>query len=107
MIPLLEQHMNAIHAACRRHGVAKLAVFGSALDPASFDSRRSDVDFVVTFHRGTDLGPWLGEYFDLRADLQSVLGYPVDLVMEGASHELVFNDEPPRVIYAAADTEAA
>ena len=103
MVPLLEQHQDAIRAACRRHGVAKLAVFGSATDPKSFDPERSDIDFIVSFHQGKDLGPWLAEYFDLGADLENALGSPVDLVMERAARDLVFSpgSEPaPTLVFS-------
>jgi predicted nucleotidyltransferase len=107
MIPLIDQQLDAIRAACRRHGVAKLAVFGSALEPKAFDLGRSDIDFIVSFRRGRELGPWLAEYPDLRTELGDLLGRPIDLVMEGPSHDLVFNGHSPRVIYADPTAQVA
>ncbi len=36
-------------ALCRRYGVKRLEVFGSAARGADFDPTRSDADFLVTF----------------------------------------------------------
>lgn len=66
-----------IRALCRRHRVAELALFGSALrgnlGPVS------DVDFLVRFEHGAEQ-PWLGHFQDLEDDLSALLGRPVDLV---------------------------
>lgn len=110
MIPLLEHHLASLKQACRRHGVARLEVFGSAADPARFDPRRSDVDFIVRFSPGTDLGPWMAAYFDLRDELRHVLGTRVELVIESAIRDPLFAREANRtrrLIYAAENSEAA
>lgn len=61
---------------CRRHGVARLEVFGSAARGDDFDPARSDADFLVTFAPGFKLAA----FSDLKADLEALLGRPVDLV---------------------------
>ncbi|MBW9205369.1 nucleotidyltransferase domain-containing protein [Mumia sp. zg.B17] len=66
---------DAIAVLCRRHRVTRLTVFGSATT-ADFDPRRSDVDFLAEFT--SDAG--LSDYFGLKADLEELLGRPVDLV---------------------------
>lgn len=83
MIPLLEAKQEAIAEVCRQYQVRRLEVFGSAVD-GSFDPGRSDVDFLVEFQPGVDLGPWLSRYFDLKAALEAVLGCSADLVMHGS-----------------------
>jgi predicted nucleotidyltransferase len=110
MIPLIENQLALLKEACRRHGVARLEVFGSAADPARFDPEHSDVDFIVRFFPGTELGPWMGVYFDLRDQLRQLLGMPVELVMESALRDPLFLREANRtrrLIYAAENTEAA
>ncbi len=110
MTALIEQHLDAIRAACRRHGVARLEIFGSAADSAAFDPERSDADFIVAFQKGASLGPWLASYFNLRDDLQLALGRPVDLVMQGAMqnpHFLRHANRTRQVIYASPDAQAA
>ncbi len=70
----------AIAELCRRHGVTRLAVFGSAVS-GDFDAERSDVDFLVEF-AGAENG--FTAYFALKEDLETLLSRPVDLVMPGA-----------------------
>ena len=60
---------------CRRYHVAKLELFGSR---ARGDARPdSDVDLLVTYEPGVDLGLM---YFGLGPDLEELLGCPVDVV---------------------------
>ena len=68
---------------CRRHGVVRLEVFGSAARGADFDPETSDADFVVEF-RLDDGRATLGQYFDFAEALRRTLGRPVDLVESGA-----------------------
>ena len=64
---------------CRRYGVARLEVFGSAARGLEFDPRRSDFDFLVEFERRSDLPP-LEQFFGFAEALEQLLGRPVDLV---------------------------
>jgi predicted nucleotidyltransferase len=68
---------------CRRFGVARLEVFGSAARGADFDPCDSDADFLVEFHPGGELAP-LQQYFGLASALEALLGRPVDLVQPKA-----------------------
>jgi len=107
---MIEGRLDAIRDACARHGVARLELFGSAASPTAFDPDRSDIDFIVTFTPDKDLGPWLGAYFELRDELQQLLGRPVDLVMQGALRDPSFvaeADKTRRLIYAVQNTEVA
>ena len=49
MIELIEQHRPDLADLCRRFGVHRLEVFGSAAD-GQFDPTRSDIDFLVEFN---------------------------------------------------------
>lgn len=69
---------DAIRRACKRHGVERLRIFGSALTDR-FDPERSDVDFLVDFLPGRD--DLLGDYLDLKSELERILGRKVDLVV--------------------------
>lgn len=77
MNPLLEQNRPAIEALCRRYGVARLAVFGSALRE-DFDAD-SDVDFLVEFI-DTKIPGYADRYLDLAESLEQLLGRKVDLI---------------------------
>lgn len=83
MIALINDNRTAIDQLCRRFHVARLDLFGSAAE-GPFDQTSSDVDFLVEFETGHDLGPWLGQYFDFKDELERLLGRSVDLVMAGA-----------------------
>lgn len=83
MIAAIEQNLDAIRALCRRYGVSRLEVFGSAATD-EFDPARSDIDFLIDYAADTDLGPWLKHYFALKHRLESLLERPVDIVMADA-----------------------
>lgn len=74
----VSQHLPAIAVLCRRHGVRRLEVFGSAARGTDFDRQDSDADFLVEFDPSLD-GPSLAEFFDLQEELSRLLGRKVDL----------------------------
>ncbi len=78
MHALLRRQTEQIAALCRRHGVRRLEVFGSALRE-DFDDAESDVDLMVEFDDAR-AGPGLEPHFDLKADLEALLGRRVDLI---------------------------
>ncbi|HOX38209.1 MAG TPA: nucleotidyltransferase domain-containing protein [Candidatus Brocadiia bacterium] len=103
MIALIYTKREEIERLCREYGVARLEVFGSAADD-SFDPETSDIDFLVEYEQGRNLGPWLADYFALRDALQKLLGTSVDLVMAGASRNRYFIEEMNKsreLVYAA------
>ncbi len=58
MLPIVTAQREAIEDVCRRFGVERLEVFGSATR-AGFDPERSDLDFLVRFPADYDFGPWM------------------------------------------------
>lgn len=103
MISLIESNLAAIPDLCRRFGVRRLELFGSAATDA-FDPARSDLDFLVEFLPQQELGPWLGHYFEFQAELARVFGRPVDLVLAAAVRSGYFQRELDRtrtVLYVA------
>ena len=102
MHPLIADHLDAIRDLCREFGVARLEVFGSVMT-SRFDEE-SDVDFIVEYPEGYDLGPWAGRHLDLQERLESLLGRRVDLVMATAIRKPRFIQaiqEQRQVLYAA------
>ncbi|MEW6249879.1 MAG: nucleotidyltransferase domain-containing protein [Planctomycetota bacterium] len=63
---------------CRRYGVARLELFGSATTSA-FDPQRSDLDFLVEF-LPDERAAGGGDYFGLLSELERLFGCRVDLV---------------------------
>lgn len=89
MIAEIAERRDEIAGLCRRYGVRRLELFGSAATGA-FDPLTSDVDFLVEYPDGYDYGLWLGRYFALKDDLRWLLGRPVDLVMSDAPNHPTF-----------------
>lgn len=80
MASVLDSHVAEIPKLCRRYGVARLELFGSAAGDA-FDPRRSDLDFLVEFD--ADSSRLFDRYFGLKESLEALYGRPVDLVTDG------------------------
>ncbi len=96
---LVETNAEKIVEICRRHGVKKLAVFGSALRE---DFRAdSDVDLLVEFLPDNRMG--LFEFIEMQMELEDLLQRKVDLVSVGALKDRmrpgIVNSS--RVLYAA------
>lgn len=103
MIPIIEQHREALEELCRKYRVALLEVFGSA-STGDFDPVHSDIDFLVEFLPDQDLGPWLSHFFAFQEAVQALLGCRVDLVMPGGLRNPYFVQEVERtrrLLYAA------
>jgi predicted nucleotidyltransferase len=84
MHPLIIQNRKAIQAVCQAFGVRRLDVFGSAARSDDFDSKHSDVDFLLDVGSGREAAFSITDFLDLRQELSEILGHPVDLVMEGS-----------------------
>jgi predicted nucleotidyltransferase len=79
MHPDFADKLPALASLCRRFGVRRLELFGSAAgDGTGFDPARSDIDFLVTFlpDRRDDLAALV----DLKDAMEALLGRPVDLI---------------------------
>ena len=71
--------IEAIRRACEQFGVQRLRVFGSVLTDR-FNPETSDVDFLVDFQSGRE--DLFRDYFDLKFELERIVGRGIDLVME-------------------------
>ena len=79
MHPSIAEKRNDLADLCRRYGVARLEVFGSAARAVDFDPLTSDADFLVEFDpRRAPMT--LERYFDFRDALRDALNRPVDLL---------------------------
>ena len=77
MLQQVEQHRQEIAAICRKYGVIRLDLFGSAASGQLFSSE-SDIDFFFEF----DANPvgLADRYFGLTEDLELLLQRNVDMV---------------------------
>jgi uncharacterized protein len=95
---LITSRRSELERICRRWGVRRFELFGSAtrddFTPAS------DLDFLVEFDSGGSLESYLG----LRHDLEALFGRSVDLVMPAAIRNPYIRaaiDRDRQLVYAA------
>ncbi len=108
MQPLIEAKRTEVSALCRRYGVRKLELFGSATTGA-FDPQTSDLDFLVDLDPDGDESLF-HRYFGLKEDLETLFGRKVDLVMVGALENPYFIEsvnKTRQTVYAAPIAEVA
>lgn len=81
MITEIRRHQAELEDLCRRYGVHRLELFGSA----STGNYRpdSDLDFLVEFQ--LPITGYADRYFGLLESLQHLFGRPVDLVPVSAA----------------------
>ena len=102
MIAQLEEHREEIADLCRRFGVRRLEVFGSA-STGAFREGESDFYFLVEFESHEPEG-YFNRYFGLKEGLEELLGTSVDLVVERAIKNPYFRasvDASRSMLYAA------
>jgi uncharacterized protein len=107
MSSVLDAHLADLPALCRRYGVRRLELFGSATTGA-FDPQSSDLDLLVEFN--DDLTHLFDRYFGLKESLEALYGRSVDLVTVGALKNPYFIaavEKTRQLVYAAEGAEAA
>ncbi|MCM8595527.1 nucleotidyltransferase family protein [Accumulibacter sp.] len=107
MASILSPHITEIPELCRRYGVVRLELFGSATGD-SFDPERSDLDFLVGFDESP--ANLFNRYFGLKESLEALYGRHVDLVMITAMenpHFIASANKTRQIVYAAEDSQAA
>jgi predicted nucleotidyltransferase len=102
MVEELRDKLPQVEEVCRRFGVARLDVFGSAARD-DFDPERSDMDFLVVFTTHCDLRP-AKQYFGLLHALEDLFARPVHLAedFQGQKRSFLTRIQPDRrQLYAA------
>jgi uncharacterized protein len=103
MIPQIDEKKPEITAICRRLGVSRLELFGSAAI-GQFRSDDSDLDFLVEFTADAVKAGYADRYFDLLESLERLFGRSVDLVVGSAIRNPYFRESVDRtkaLLYAA------
>jgi len=97
----IDEKAEQIAGLCRKYSVIELSLFGSALrDDFGPDS---DIDLAVVFSQNGVEGSF-DRYFDFKAELEQLLGCPVDLLCTANVRNSVLRrelDQTKRLIYAA------
>ena len=102
MSPEFAEHAAALADLCRRHGVLRLELFGSAATGQD-DTAHSDLDFLVEFEP-LPAGSYVDAYFGVLEGLQAMFRRPVDLVVDSAIRNRYFResvDQTKTLLYAA------
>lgn len=106
MIALIVDKREEIAALCKRFGIGRLAVFGSAATCA-FDPTSGDVDFIVDHGRYEGgVAKW---YFRFAEALEHALGFDVDLVTEDSITNPYFKQsfaQSRELVYGVRDSQA-
>jgi len=76
----VDANLPALRMLCRRFGVRRLDLFGSAAT-GKFDPARSDLDFLVEFEEPS-VGGFAGPYFGLLGALEMLFQRKIDLLTE-------------------------
>ncbi len=92
MVAIIEQKKTALAELCRRYRVEQLYLFGSATS-GHFDTRRSDLDFLVCFADRAPTGEYADRYLGLAEGLERLFERPVDLVTEQSIRNPYFRRE--------------
>ena len=95
-------HQAALGDLCKTFHVRKLELFGSAMND-SFDSSRSDFDFLVEFEALPAVA-YANAYLGFKDALEELLGRPVDLVVASAIRNPYFRqsiEQGKALLYAA------
>jgi predicted nucleotidyltransferase len=108
MIPALTAgKQDQLETLCRRYGVVRLEVFGSATR-ADFDENRSDIDLIVHFRNEQAKGLF-DRYWGLAEELEKIFGRPIELLTERMIRNPYFRaavDAERQTIYAGEPEEA-
>ena len=108
MSPLIDEHRRSLAEQCRRFGVRRLEVFGSAAR-GDFDPAKSDFDFIVSFADKTP-GTYADRYLDFAAAVERLLGRKIDLLTERCIRNPYFRREVEaarQIVYDERGQEAA
>ncbi len=94
------QHQQDIDRLCRKYGIARFEIFGSALREDF--SAESDIDCLIDFT--ADGGNYFELFFEFKYELESLFERPVDLIVRKALRNPYFiqeMEENKQLVYAA------
>ncbi len=102
MTSIFTEHRAELEELCRRHGVRRLELFGSAAT-GEYKPQESDLDFLVEF-KPLPPGGYADAYFGLLESLEALFGRPVDLVVASPIRNPYFRqsvEQTKILLYAA------
>jgi predicted nucleotidyltransferase len=99
---IIDEKLGEIAATCKRYGIKRLFVFGSALRD-DFRPGESDIDLLVEFGP-LEITKRFHVYLDAREAFRSIFQADVDLVMQGAvKNKVILNeiDRTKKLVYGS------
>lgn len=108
MQSLITNLADKISGLCRKFGVVRLEVFGSAARN-DFDSVSSDIDLIASFAKTSEPG-YADRYLDFAESLEALFERKVDLLTPGAIRNRRFAEKIKResvLIYESKGDQAA
>jgi len=100
-INILLEKREALTQLCKKYDLAKLYVFGSALENTFNDE--SDYDFLIQF-KDISFDLYTDHYFSLHEELENLLGREIDLLTDNSLSNKYFKDQVSNsrlLLYAA------
>jgi predicted nucleotidyltransferase len=91
LLPLLTEHLEPLRELCRRYGVERLEVFGSAAK-GTFDPAISDLDFIARFRHPLEPG-YCDRFCGFADAAEELLGRSVDLITERMIRNPYFRED--------------
>jgi len=101
--PEVAAKLGELEGICRRLGVRRLELFGSAAS-GNFRTEDSDLDLLVEFEPEAIDDAYADHYFELLESLEYMFGRPIDLVVDSAIRNPYFRESVDRtkaLLYAA------
>jgi predicted nucleotidyltransferase len=98
----IDDKLQDIAAICKRYGIQRLFVFGSALRE-DFNPGESDIDLLAEFGP-LDITRRFHVFLDAREAFKTIFQADVDLVMEGAvKNQIIANEinRTKKLVYGA------
>lgn len=109
LIELVETKRGELAELCRRYGVERLYLFGSAA-AGRFRLPSSDLDFIVEMANRQPNAAYADRYLGFAEELERLFGRPVDLITEQSIRNPYFRREVEatrQLIYGQPREEAA
>ena len=91
MIDLIQKNLCLIVAACKKHHVEAISLFGSAAKNTMKED--SDIDLLVDFSEDIDVLDYADNYFSLMNQLQDILNKKIDLVSSKSLKNPILKEE--------------
>lgn len=109
LIELIEKKRGELAELCRRYGVERLYLFGSAAT-GRFRSPSSDLDFIVEMADRQPNAAYADRYLAFAEELERLFERPVDLITEQSIRNPYFRreiDATRQLVYGQPREEAA